>query len=153
MAQAANKATRRRLPNLLYVQAAVEQLPADLTDQADRITVNFPWGSLLRAVALPDRRVLSAIARLGHHGATLTLLVNMSVFDDAAYCAKLGLHTPPVFADAACTRDAYEDAGLRVMRCGADAAELPYRTTWGQRLTKGTQRRVLWLESRVEPTR
>jgi 16S rRNA (adenine(1408)-N(1))-methyltransferase len=153
MAEAANRATRRRMANLLYVQAAVENLPTELERIADRITVNFPWGSLLRVLALPDQALLAAIAGLGHAGATLTLLANMATFDEAAYCTKLGLPCPPVFASEACTRAAYENAGLCVTRFDADARELPYRTTWGQRLTKGSPRRVLWLEARVEPIR
>jgi 16S rRNA (adenine(1408)-N(1))-methyltransferase len=149
MAKAANKATRRRMENLLYVQAAVEALPTELAAGADRITVNFPWGSLLRAVATPDPALLSAIAATGRAGATLTLLANMATFESAAYCTKLDLPCPPVFASEACTRDAYENAGLRITRFETDAKESPYRTTWGQRLTKGTQRRVLWLEAKV----
>lgn len=149
MAAAANKATRRRLSNLLFVQAAVERLPPELVRQATRLTVNFPWGSLLRAVAAPEPALLAAIAALGQPGAALTLLVNMTTFDDAAYCAKLALPCPPVFTSEDCTRTAYAEAGLRVRRFEADAGELPYRTNWGQRLTKGTQRRVLWLEARV----
>ena len=39
--------------------------------------------------------------------------------------------------------------GLRVTAFDADAKDLPYRTTWGQRLTKGTRRRVLQLEGLV----
>lgn len=149
MAESANRATRRRLANLLYVQAAVERLPAELYGQADRITVNFPWGSLLRAVAVPEVPVLAAMAALGRTGAKTTLLVNMATFDDAGYCAKLGLPRPPVFADEVLTREAYADARLLVLAIDHDARDLPCRTTWGQRLTKGTQRQVLRLEARV----
>jgi 16S rRNA (adenine(1408)-N(1))-methyltransferase len=149
MAEAANKGTRRRLANLLYLQAAVESLPAELRGQADRLTINFPWGSLLRAVAAPEPALLSAIARLGQAGAPLTLLVNMITFDDADYCRRLALPCPPVFADPDRTRTAYAEAGLRVRRLQADIKALAYRTTWGQRLTRGTQRRVLQLEAIV----
>jgi 16S rRNA (adenine(1408)-N(1))-methyltransferase len=137
------------MANLLYLQAAIERLPPELSGQADRITVNFPWGSLLRAVAAPEPALLGAIASLGRPGAALTLLVNLATFDGAGYCAKLALPCPPVFASESRTRAAYEEAGLRVKCFDSDAKDLPYRTTWGQRLTKGTQRRVLHLEARV----
>jgi 16S rRNA (adenine(1408)-N(1))-methyltransferase len=49
------KATRRPAkggaPNLMFVQAAIEDLPDELNDAADEIHIHFPWGSLLRAVA------------------------------------------------------------------------------------------------------
>jgi len=149
MAEAANKATRRRLPNLLYAHAAVERLPQELLGTAGRITVNFPWGSLLRALAQPEVSVLSAIAALGRPGAALMVLVNMATFDDAAYCAKLGLPCPPVFASEAAMRAAYARAGVQVLRIDGDLRALPHRTTWGQRLTKGTQRRVLRLDAQI----
>src|SRR5262245_58711732 len=34
-------------PNVLYLIAAAELLPAELMGVARRITINFPWGSLL----------------------------------------------------------------------------------------------------------
>lgn len=147
MAESARKAVRRKLDNALFVQAPVERLPPELAGLADRITVNFPWGSLLTALAMPDPRILSAIAGLGRAGADLTILINMSVFDDMAYCARLGLPSPPVFADADRTRSAFRQAGIEVTRFIPDVADVPYRTTWGQRLIKGAQRRVLQLDA------
>lgn len=149
LAATARRAARRKLNNILFVQAAVENLPPELTGRADRITINFPWGSLLRAVATPDLEILSAIARLGKPGAALTLLVNLSVFDDAAYCTRAGLPSPSVFADAARTKSSFAQAGLEVVDLIQDVKELPYRTTWGQKLTHGTRRRVLQLDATI----
>jgi len=149
MAAAANKVLRRKLDNALFVQAAVERLPPELAGTADRITVNFPWGSLLKTLAAPDRQVLSDIAGLGKPGAAVTILVNMSVFDDDAYCARAGLSCPPVFADPGATRALYGRAGLDVTRIVPDLTVMPYRTSWGQKLTKGTRRRVLRLDATI----
>lgn len=145
MADAARKAVRQKLDNVLFVQASVERLPPELAALADRITINYPWGSLLAAVATPDPRILSAIAGLGKPGAGLAMLINMSVFDDAEYCAKLGLPCPPVFADEGRTRSQFRQAGIDVTTILPDVLDVPYKTTWGQRLTKGAQRRVLQL--------
>jgi 16S rRNA (adenine(1408)-N(1))-methyltransferase len=147
MADASRKAMRQKLGNLLFVQAAAENLPPELAGQADKITVNYPWGSLLKAVATPDVAVLSAIARLGKDGAAVTMLVNMSVFDDPTYCAKMGFPCPPVFIDRDRTRSMFGQAGLEVTKIVPDAVDIPHKTTWGQRLTKGTRRRVLLLEA------
>ncbi len=149
MAVAARKAVRQRLANVLFVQAAVGRLPPELDGLADRITINFPWGSLLKALAVPDAALLSAIARLGRPGAALTALINVSVFDDAAYCARQGLPCPPVFADGETTRWTYGQSGLDVTRIVQDAEVLPVRTTWGRKLTRGTRRRVLQLEAGI----
>ena len=149
MAKTARKAAHRNLENVLFVQAAVEKLPPELAGVAGRITINYPWGSLLRAVAVPDTEVLSNIAALGGDGASLTLLVNMSVFDQPAYCAKLDLPCPPVLDDPEKTRWFFRRAGLEVTRIVSEVKEAPYKTTWGQKLTKGSRRRVLRLDAVV----
>jgi 16S rRNA (adenine(1408)-N(1))-methyltransferase len=155
MAGSARRAARAGLDNLLFVQAAVEALPVELTSVADRITVNYPWGSLLRAVAAPDIGLVAAIAGTGRPGATFTLLVNMSVFDDAGYCARMGLPHPPILADARATAEAFGAAGLGVTAIVADLTALPYKTSWGQRLVRGSRRRILRLDAiaREVPTR
>jgi 16S rRNA (adenine(1408)-N(1))-methyltransferase len=147
MADSARRAARAGIANLLFVQAAIETLPVELTGVADRITVNYPWGSLLRAVAAPDIGLLAAIAGTGRPGATFTLLVNMSVFDDAGYCARLGLPHPPILADAGAAVAAFGAAGLDVTAVVADLAVLPYKTSWGQRLVRGSRRRILRLDA------
>ena len=149
MAEASRKAIRQKLRNLLFVQAAAENLPPELTGQADRITVNYPWGSLLKALARPDLERLRNLAGLGRDGAALTALVNMSVFDDRAYCERLDLPCPPVLADRVETRRRYRDAGLEVTAIDPAVSEPPHRTTWGRKLVKSGRRRILRLDALV----
>ena len=52
------------LSNVLYVQASVEDLPAELDAIAAEVFVQFPWGSLLRGVAGGDETVLGNLRRL-----------------------------------------------------------------------------------------
>ena len=52
------------VPNALFVQAAVESLPQELDGVADEVHVHFPWGSLLRAVAVGDGVVLRNLRRI-----------------------------------------------------------------------------------------
>jgi hypothetical protein len=52
--QVSGRALRAGVRNVLYVRAAMEDLPAELAGAADRVTVVLPWGSLLAAVARPD---------------------------------------------------------------------------------------------------
>ncbi|HEU4794362.1 MAG TPA: methyltransferase domain-containing protein, partial [Pyrinomonadaceae bacterium] len=58
-------------PNALFIQAAVEDLPAELDGVADELHVHFPWGSLLRAVAAGDVAVLRNLRRICAPGALL----------------------------------------------------------------------------------
>jgi hypothetical protein len=48
------------LPNVLFVQAPVEELPPELNQVADKIHIHFPGGSLLRSVAMETKRCSEA---------------------------------------------------------------------------------------------
>ena len=60
--KATRKPAKGGLPNAMFVQAAVEDLPAELDGVADEIHIHFPWGSLLRAFASGDSDVLDLSA-------------------------------------------------------------------------------------------
>ena len=60
--RATRKPSKGGLPNALFVQAAVEDLPQELEGAADEMHIHFPWGSLLQAVATGDRVVLNRFA-------------------------------------------------------------------------------------------
>ena len=62
-------------PNVLFIQAAVEDLPPELDGVADEVHVHFPWGSLLRAVSTGDIEVLSNVRRICSPGALLEVVI------------------------------------------------------------------------------
>ena len=62
--KATRKIAKGGLPNVLFVQAAVENLPEELNEVADEIHIHFPWGSLLRAVVGGDESVLQSLRRI-----------------------------------------------------------------------------------------
>src|SRR5579885_886506 len=59
--RAAAKPARGGAANAMFVRAAVEALPEELT-AIDEVHVLMPWGSLLRALVLPDLAVLRSVA-------------------------------------------------------------------------------------------
>jgi len=63
------------LTNALFVVAAAESLPLELHGVAERVTVNLPWGSLLRGALALDERAAAGIACLVAPGGTAELLV------------------------------------------------------------------------------
>jgi len=54
-------ASRRAGENAVFGRLALEEAPGELAGFADRLTVLFPWGSLLRALTGGDA---AALARL-----------------------------------------------------------------------------------------
>lgn len=148
------RAFRDRVPNLLYVRAAVEDLPAELLGVADRISVVLPWGSLLAAVARPVPALLAGIRRLGRPGARLHVVLGLDPDRDRSESRRLDL--PGL--DSAHLRGplpaAYAAAGFRIVRVRRLAAPqmASWPTTWAKRLAGGRPRRVLEIEAVASTT-
>jgi 16S rRNA (adenine(1408)-N(1))-methyltransferase len=134
-------------PNALFTVARAEALPPELTGICDEVTVNYPWGSLLKAVAEPVPEVLAGIAACARPGARVALLINLQPFEDAEQRDRLGLS--PLDAEVAESRlrPAYAAAGLEIREIETLLGELPERTSWGSKLVKGSRRSTLAIEA------
>jgi 16S rRNA (adenine(1408)-N(1))-methyltransferase len=151
-ARAAAKPARGGLPNAVFVWASVEQMPAELVD-VDEVHVLMPWGSLLRAMVLPDAAVLRAL------GAACA--------PDARFLVTLNLHAwrppvPEVGDSSEPTPDSvrgelairYSEAGWQVESVAhlSDEEIAALGTSWTKRL--GASRReldVLAVRGRIVP--
>jgi 16S rRNA (adenine(1408)-N(1))-methyltransferase len=141
------KPERGGVPNALFVWASVESLPSELQGLASEITINYPWGGLLRAVVTPDLTVLKSIVQLARPGASFKVLINFSVFEDKAYCENLGLPELTLEKAKGELVSAYREAGIDIRRVQILDKDVPHRTTWGQKLTRGSgQRQTLLME-------
>ncbi len=74
--RAARKPAKGGVPNALFVWAAVEDLPVELTGITE-VHVLMPWGSLLRALVEPDEDVLRDVAARCGPAATFLITVNL----------------------------------------------------------------------------
>jgi 16S rRNA (adenine(1408)-N(1))-methyltransferase len=132
--RASRKPARGGLANAVFVRAALNELPGGLAGLADRVTVCYPWGSLLRALVEPDARALAALAGLGRPGASFEARINRSAADPDAL---------DLDALAAAYRLAGIDASWEVVT--ADD-----RSTWAARV-RPHDGRVLRLFGRIAP--
>lgn len=140
------------LPNVLFVQAPVEDLPAELDHVADEIHVHFPWGSLLRSVAVGDIQVLGGLHRIAARGAWLEVLIGIDEGRDAREAERLSL---PALTDEylrSTLTPRYARAGFEVQESGIiPQSEWPHlETTWAKRLRGSDRRRMLFLVARAE---
>ena len=148
MAEASRRAARRPerggLPNALFVVAAAEALPRELDGLADRVTVHFPWGSLLRGLVAADPAVMGGLVRVLRPGATLSMLLSSTARDRGAGVEPIGEQTLAAMADA------YAGHGLTVtsVRPATPADVAATRSTWGRRLGAGTRRPAWLLEAK-----
>jgi 16S rRNA (adenine(1408)-N(1))-methyltransferase len=140
--RAAAKPVRGGVGNALFVQASLEAMPGTLAGFADAITVNYPWGSLLRAVALPDPTLLANLAGLAKAGAMLDVLINMQPLRDAAYAARLGPAGAALTRDIGLLKAGYAGAGWIVTGVDDVTGTLVRVTRWGSQLHHA--RREVW---------
>lgn len=138
------KPAKGGLPNAFFVQAAAEDLPAELASVADRVSVNLPWGSLLRAVLLPDSEVLRGIRRLLRPGGELEVVTAIDPVRDLQELARLGLSKLIERHFETDLVQAYRNAGLERSKITGflPADALPIETTWGKRLSRSSERSV-----------
>jgi 16S rRNA (adenine(1408)-N(1))-methyltransferase len=93
--------------NAVFIASGVELLPVELDGVADRVTVRFPWGSLLRGTIGVDPEVSRSIGRLVGPVGTLELALSIVEHD------RLGTRDSAADAsnDAAITDAAATNAG------------------------------------------
>ena len=151
--RASRKPSRGGAANALFVVAAGEGLPEELRGVAALLRVNFPWGSLLRGLVLPERHVLEALAGLGAPNARFEFVIS---YDPEHDIAGLAGETLPPLSETRIDEvlaPPYAAAGLRLearRRMSLDEA-IAMPSTWARRLLHGRPREVFWLEGAVGP--
>jgi hypothetical protein len=149
--QRSGRAARAGRTNLLYVRAAVEELPSELLGVADRITVVLPWGSLLTAVAHTASPLLAGIHGLARPGARLTVVLALDPQRDRAELLRLGLPAPDAaFLDGPLA-EAYAAAGFAAsaIRSLTPAQLADWPSTWAGRLAHGGGRSAFQIDARA----
>ena len=145
------KPAKGGLPNALFLQAAAEDLPSELMSIAQEVHIQFPWGSLLRAVLIGDERVLGNLRHLCASGACLKIITGLDPTRDHSEIERLGL---PVLSDDYFTTmlvPKYRAAGF----CGIKRRMLPssawtnLASSWAKRLQNNAERELFCLMARI----
>jgi 16S rRNA (adenine(1408)-N(1))-methyltransferase len=135
------KSNKGGAPNLLFIQSAVEDLPAELDGVANEVHVHFPWGSLLRAVAVGDVEVMRNLRRLCAEGALLEVVIGIDPVRDKTEIERLGIK--PEFVDDVLVEN-YRAAGFEIVETGSSSQSID--TSWAKRL----QRQVTFIVARAD---
>jgi 16S rRNA (adenine(1408)-N(1))-methyltransferase len=141
------KPAKGGLPNVLFVQAAVENLPPELDGVADEIHIHFPWGSLLRAVALGEAAVLSNLRRICAPLCLLEIIIGLDPERDRAEIERLELPALSQHYLETVLRPQYRAAGFDVLEHGALSPPQwsQLQTSWARRLQGNNMRAVVYL--------
>jgi 16S rRNA (adenine(1408)-N(1))-methyltransferase len=140
-ATAARKPPKGGRPNLLYVHAAIEALPAELEHIADDVHVLLPWGGLLEGIVLARDDVLGGIATLCRPGARVAVTLNGEIWVDStpARYEQLPVPTPEYVAEVVAPGFGRNGIELGPARYSSaeEAKQLP--TSWARKLGHGRE--------------
>lgn len=145
--KATRKPAKGGLANVLFIQAAIENLPEELTKTADEIHIHFPWGSLLQAVALGDENALRSLRRIAAPECILEIIIGVDEQRDRTEIERLGL--PRFSADylQKTLIPKYEAAGFEPVESGrlnpSEWSRL--ETSWARRLQSNDNRKCIYM--------
>ena len=129
--------SRRAPENAVFLVANALALPVELTGIAMRLTINFPWGSLLAGL-LDDPAFCARLASLVCPGATLEVAVNGGALAEAGWTLEEGA--------------ARIQSNLRTVGCALRTPQAwgvtelrACPTTWARRLAFGRDPRAVFL--------
>lgn len=151
LAKPSMKATRKPakggLPNAMFVQAAVEDLPEEFAASADEIHIHFPWGSLLKAVTTGDEKVLTSLRRISAPEGLLEIVIGIDPIRDRSEIERLEIPdlTPVVLHSFLVPK--YRSAGFKLIDHGRlDTAKWSkLNTSWARKLQGNAGRNVTFL--------
>lgn len=145
------KPSKGGLPNVLFIQSAVEDLPPELNGIADEVHVHFPWGSLLRGMATGERAVLNNLRRICSSGALLEVVIGLDPERDRSETERLGLQPLSLTYIDSILRSNYSDAGFEILERGAiSPSEWPeLQTSWAKRLRGSASRSLVYIVARA----
>lgn len=124
------EASRNAPANALFVIANACDLPDDLNGLADRLVINFPWGSLLEGLLSADAALLAGLRRVTQPSARVEVRLNASALSEAGWGLVEG---------GAQIHHVLRQAGFRLRRPALlDAADLrALPTTWAKKMAFG----------------
>lgn len=145
--KATRKPVKGGLPNAMFVQAAVEDLPEEFDGVADEIHIHFPWGSLLKAVATGERRIVESLRRIAAPCCLLEIIIGIDPVRDRNELGRLEVPalTPVVLHSFLVPK--YISAGFRALECGelGRAKWSRLETSWARKLSGNDMRSVFFM--------
>ena len=142
---------RGGLPNVIFLQAAIEDLPPELDGVADEIHIHFPWGSLLRIVATGDETGLRNLRKICAPEGVLEIVIGVDPERDRSEIERLGLSllSLPYVDRELLPR--YQAAGFQIVERGVvpQSEWSKLKTSWAKRLRSNVDRTLLYIIARA----
>ena len=82
--------SQQKLPNALFIIASAQALPSELNGLASRLTINFPWGSLLESLLINDPALMDNLSAIARGQASLDIYLNGEALRTAGWTLEAG---------------------------------------------------------------
>jgi predicted RNA methylase len=130
--------SRRTPANALFVIANAYTLPCELMGLAAKVTINFPWGSLLEGLLANDPPLLESLITVTRPQAEVEVRLNAGAVAEAGWLLEDGTKQ---------IRGVLAENGFKVKSpIALTAADLKvFPTTWAKRLAFGRDPRAMYL--------
>lgn len=144
----ARKVSRKKIENILFIIGSFELLPTELRACADKLYINLPWGSLLKAVAEPTKKDLEIITSLLKHNAEVEIIFGYASELEPTLTNRLQLDK----IDVNKIIQRFEHNGFKLLRSSAlSSSELrDIESTWGKRISTTSERKILKLILQIQ---
>ncbi len=145
--KATRKPNKGGLPNVMFVQAAIEDLPEEFDGVADEIHIHFPWGSLLRAVANGEGAALRSLRKIAAPNSILEIVIGVDPDRDRAELDRLGIQDLSDQYLGSILTDNYRASGFEIKEHGEmeRSAWAKLESSWARKLQVNIDRRVVYL--------
>lgn len=150
--KSSQKPSKGGLTNVLYVVAAAEDLPKELSNVADKIYVTLPWGSLLEGIIKGNQIILGNLSNITKRQAEFEFCFTYDVLHEANEILKRELPIITLDYIKGDIANKYTDCGFRLEEVNLlTQRELRlYPTTWAKRLGFGKMREVFVLKGTID---
>jgi len=127
-----------KLPNLLFIIASAQELPDELNGLISHITINFPWGSLLKSLLISDPKLMKGLESISCPVASLELRLNSGALAEVGMTLETGAEK--IYSNLF-------QSGWQVKAPVAMDAQVLRRfpSTWAKRLAFGRDPRAVML--------
>jgi 16S rRNA (adenine(1408)-N(1))-methyltransferase len=136
--------SRKKTANALFVIANALALPHELDGLCAGISINFPWGSLLRGLLEADPALMDSLTRVALPGAKVIVRLNGGALAEAGWDAEAGAWQ----AHDQLWQNGFSACRPRLMSIH-DLGACP--TTWARRLAVGRDPRGWEISAQALP--
>ena len=83
-------ASRIALPNALFLIANAQALPQELYGSIAHVTINFPWGSLLKSLLTGEAALMSGLTQISKPQMAIDIYLNGGALAEAGFSLETG---------------------------------------------------------------